>query len=82
MKSIQIGKTHIVMDHITHFNFFPAQGAKIVDESKPALTGFRGNIREVPAQLAIYIHGEHVLSFNDHDADVEEAYEKLKEMFK
>ena len=76
MKSLQIGNTHIVISHITHFEFTPAQGKPIVDETRPDR-----QLREVPARLTIYVDGVHALEFDDEAANVEEAIGKLKSIF-
>jgi len=76
MKSLQIGNTHIVISHITHFKFAPAQGKPIVDESRP-----ERQLREVPARLTIFVDGDHALEFDDEAANFEEAVGKLKSIF-
>jgi hypothetical protein len=54
MKSLQIGNTHIVISHITHFQFTP-----------PARSGEV----EAPAHLTVYVDGEDALEFSDVEAE-------------
>lgn len=69
MKSIKIGNRHIVLAHITHFNFISSQGADILEESS-SLPGYqKTGLKEVPAQLTIYIKGTKALKFSDEEAE-------------
>ena len=54
MKSIQIGNTHIVASHITHFQYTPLVGS--------------GGV-EAPARLIVYLGGENTLEFSDEEAE-------------
>jgi biopolymer transport protein ExbD len=80
MKLIKIGNTDIVLSHITHFEFSALQRFEHSGAETPQ-TECRVVSTEKPAHLTIYIDGEHALNFDDEQANVEEAYNKLKEIF-
>lgn len=75
MKLLQTGNTHIVISHISHWEFTPAGGEPIIDEQ----IQLPGKLKEIPAHLTIYIDKDKRLSFSDNEA--EEAHTKLKEIF-
>ena len=76
MKLLQAGNKYIVISHISHWEFTPAAGEPIVDES----TQLPGKLKEVPAHLTIHLDKDICLNFSDDKA--EEAHAKLREIFR
>jgi hypothetical protein len=69
MKYIQIGKTRIVLAHVTHFDFTPLDRVEFPAPENPQPGTTRVISEDKPACLEIYIGGDKVLRFFDKEAE-------------
>lgn len=78
MKSIQIGSIHIVLSHITHFEFSPRQKTQISAPSV-AMPGYETTgEREKSEVLAVYVMGNAIKFYGQ---DAENGYNNLRASF-